>query len=91
MNDLPEINKEEEDSKDDIVQFETTMVLNSIESFKNKKITEIKKQDKHQYFDLMSIFQFNLYRNPQKPIQIPESEFVPKSLDKTSFKLDNKM
>ena len=38
MDEPPEIKPEEEDFKDDIIQFETSMVVTSVEFFKKKKI-----------------------------------------------------
>lgn len=92
MDEPPEIKPEEEDFKDDIIQFETSMVVTSVEFFKKKKNNEFSKQPKQPRFDLMSLFQLQLYQNPQDPIKISDSDYhVSNSEIEKKFQLDNKI
>lgn len=75
FNDFQETQTNEEIFKEDMAQFETSMILNSIQSFENKKKKEFQKSPNQPYFDLMTLFQLQIYNKPESPIEIPDSEF----------------
>ena len=89
MDEIQEILADEE-FKEDIDQFETTMTLNYIQSFERKKKSNFQKNSVQPSFDLMTLFQLHLYNNPQNPIKIPDSDFLNKEQNDNNFRLENK-
>lgn len=91
MDEVQEILADEEEFKEDIDQFETTMTLNYIQSFERKKKNDYQKNSVKPSFDLMTLFQLHLYNNPQNPIKIPDSDFRTQDQNDNNFRLENKM